>query len=100
MDELLTKGMLIFGVASDDAHVFKKIQDNTESPGRGHVVVRAPSLDADAITNAMQTGDFYASNGVFLKKYEITDDNYNVEVDEEKQKRFYLGEVSQVIQNA
>jgi hypothetical protein len=67
-DQILSSGQLIYGIAVDDAHHFKRPWDPTASrPGRGWVVVRAPRLDAREIVLALERGDFYASTGVTLK---------------------------------
>lgn len=83
-DELLTQGMYIYGVGSDDAHILQTIGPNQSNPGLGWVMVRAKDLTPDAITEAMRSGDFYASNGVYLKNYEKNVGSYNIEVDEQK----------------
>ncbi len=70
-DELLTDGMLIYAVASDDAGVY----------GKGWVMVRARKLTPKAICKAMQAGQFYASNGVLLKKLEMTNSKIEIEID-------------------
>jgi hypothetical protein len=70
-DAILSSGTLIYGIAVDDAHVFKQPgRPDVAGPGRGWVVVRAPRLDARALLTAMEHGDFYASNGVELAEYE------------------------------
>jgi hypothetical protein len=72
-DRLLSSGMLVYGIAVDDAHVFKKPGDPTVSgPGRGWVVVRAAQLEARALLDAMERGDFYASTGVALDALDVT----------------------------
>ena len=72
-DRILTSGRLLFGVAVDDAHHFKRPGDPTASgPGRGWIFVRADRLDARAIVDAIERGDFYASTGVELASYEAT----------------------------
>jgi len=81
-DELLTAGMTIFGVSSDDAHYFATMDSLHSNPGRGWVMVNAPKLSGDAITAAMNRGDFYASNGVILKQCSVSRGVYRVEVDE------------------
>jgi hypothetical protein len=80
-DSLLTQGMLIYGVSSDDAHIFQTISPDLTNPGRGWVLVRSRSLSPDAITDAMASGDFYASNGVYLAAYERGPEVYAVKVD-------------------
>jgi len=83
-DELLTSGMEIYGVASDDTHVLKDFSANKANPGRGWIMVYASELNPDKITNAIARGDFYASTGIFLKKCDRTADDYVIEVDKKK----------------
>ena len=72
-DAILSAGILLYGIAVDDAHVFKQPGNpNVAGPGRGWVTVRAERLDARAILDAMERGDFYASTGVELAEYEAT----------------------------
>ena len=72
-DRVLSSGRLMFGLAVDDAHHFKRPGDPSASgPGRGWVHVRAPRLDARAIVDALERGDFYASTGVELASYDAT----------------------------
>ena len=85
-DELLTDGMLIYGVSSDDAHDFKKWGSAVSNPGRGWVMVRSRSLTPQAITDAMRAGDFYASSGVILSEVH-RDKLYHVTIDEEATRR-------------
>jgi hypothetical protein len=73
-DRLLSSGKEIYGVADDDAHVFKQPGNpNVPGPGRGWVVVRAERLAPRPIVEALERGDFYASTGVELRDYEVTD---------------------------
>jgi predicted metal-dependent phosphoesterase TrpH len=83
-DQLLTKGMLIYAVASDDARQFETFADNMSNPGRGWVMVHSPKLDADEIVKAMMKGNFYSSSGVFLKTNDRHPNAYIIEVDEKK----------------
>jgi hypothetical protein len=72
-DTILSAGILLYGIAVDDAHVFKQPGNpNVAGPGRGWVAVRAARLEARAILEAMERGDFYASTGVELAEYEVT----------------------------
>ena len=82
-DQLLSDGMLIYGVSSDDAHNFLKLGPDISNPGRGWVMVRSGSLTPDAISHAMYHGDFYATSGVMLSELESNQDNISVTVDEE-----------------
>lgn len=80
-DSLLTAGKKIYGVSSDDAHFFKKWEEDESNPGRGWVMVQSDELTADAITHAMENGDFYASSGVMLKEVVKDKSNYSIEID-------------------
>jgi hypothetical protein len=74
-DSLLTRGRLLFGVASDDSHKFRAAQfEDPEAtrPGLAWVMVRADTLTAGAILGALRRGDFYATNGVTLAEYRAT----------------------------
>jgi hypothetical protein len=80
-DAILTSGKLLYGIAVDDAHVFKDPGNpNVAGPGRGWVVVRAPRLERRAILEAMERGDFYASTGVTLAEYQATATSITVKV--------------------
>jgi hypothetical protein len=69
-DAILSSGVLLYGIAVDDAHNFKDPGNpSVAGPGRGWVMVRAPRLEARALLDAMERGDFYASTGVVLSDY-------------------------------
>jgi len=66
-DRLLSNGTLLYGIAVDDAHNFKQPGNPAVAgPGRGWVMVRAARLDARALLESLERGDFYASTGVVL----------------------------------
>lgn len=70
-DIILSAGKLLYGIATDDAHHFKRPGDPTAAgPGRGWVVVRAPRLGVREVIDALERGDFYASTGVELADVE------------------------------
>ena len=80
-DQLLSAGLRVFGAAVDDAHNFR--QDFTidrANPGRGWIVVRAPSLTRDTLVAAMNAGEFYASTGIDLTNVDATGDALTVEI--------------------
>ena len=81
-DDLLTQGMTIYGVGSDDAHHFAEWAPKKSNPGRGWVMVQAKELTSKALTDAMTRGDFYSSSGVMLKKVLRHTDEISIEVDE------------------
>lgn len=72
-DTILSRGIVLYGIAVDDAHHFKRPWDADASrPGQGWVYVRAERLDASAILDALERGDFYASTGVELTDYQVS----------------------------
>jgi len=80
-DNLLTRGMHIFGISSDDAHYFATIDSAHSNPGRGWVMVNSSELSGDAIAQAMYYGSFYASNGIMLNRCSVNRGKYRVRVD-------------------
>lgn len=80
-DAILSSGVLLYGIAVDDAHHFKDLGNpKLAGPGRGWIVVRAAALSARPILDAMERGDFYASTGVELSDYEVTNTRITVTV--------------------
>ena len=73
-DRILSSGKLIYGLADDDAHTFKQPGNpNVPGPGRGWVFVRAERLAPRQIVESLERGDFYASTGVELSDYQVTE---------------------------
>jgi hypothetical protein len=80
-DAILSSGILLYGVAVDDAHTFKQPGNpNVAGPGRGWVSVRAARLEARALLDALERGDFYASTGVELDDLQATPERIVVAV--------------------
>jgi hypothetical protein len=83
-DDILSAGMILYGIAVDDAHYFKTPGDKTKStPGHGWVMVRAASLSAGEILRALEQGDFYASTGVTLLDYTMSGSEMKIHIAEE-----------------
>ena len=80
-DSLLAAGMLVYGVSSDDSHAFKEWRPEVTNPGRGWVMVRCDTLAPNAITHAMEQGNFYATNGVILSEVSFKNKQYRVQID-------------------
>jgi hypothetical protein len=81
-DSLLSDGKKIFGVASDDSHVYPtRFSSSISGPGRGWVMVQAQELTAAAIASALSTGQFYSSIGVLLSKVELNPLRILIEID-------------------
>lgn len=78
-DTLLSGGILLYGVASDDAHDFLgEFLPSRDHPGKGWVVVRVGELTPDAVCAGLEKGDFYASTGVELVDVQISDKEYGL----------------------
>jgi predicted metal-dependent phosphoesterase TrpH len=73
-DAILSRGVLLYGIAVDDAHHFKQPWNRELAlPGRGWVVVRALRLQPRDILDALERGDFYASTGIVLSDIQTTE---------------------------
>ncbi len=82
-DTLLSRGVLLHGIAVDDAHHFKRPWDPAAAqPGQGWIVVRAAKLGSAEILDAIERGDFYSSTGVELSDYQATSRSVTVTVRE------------------
>jgi len=80
-DSILSTGRLLYGIAVDDAHVFKNPWNtNAALPGRGWVYVKTERLTPQAILAALERGDFYASTGVEIADYQVTERQLTVKV--------------------
>ena len=80
-DAILSSGVLLYGIAVDDAHTFKDpANPDAATPGRGWIVVRAAALQPRLILDAMERGDFYASTGIEISDYQVADDAMTVTV--------------------
>ena len=80
-DTWLTAGLVVYGVSSDDAHYFQDLSAERSNPGRGWVMVEADALTPDAVTEALEAGRFYATNGVMLADVERGPSRYELAVD-------------------
>jgi hypothetical protein len=80
-DAILSSGLLLYGVAVDDAHTFKQPGNpNVAGPGRGWIAVRAPRLEVRALLDAIERGDFYASTGVELDDLQVSAQRLHVAI--------------------
>jgi hypothetical protein len=62
----------VYGIAVDDAHHFQgEFSSDRVNPGRGWVVVKASSLEGDALMEGLEEGRFYASTGVGLEDVRV-----------------------------
>ncbi|MDI1240292.1 MAG: CehA/McbA family metallohydrolase [bacterium] len=80
-DELLTAGMLIYGIGDDDVHQLQSRGEAIEAlPGQAWIYVRAPELTSSAILTAIDTGNFYSSTGVELTDYKADQNEVSIKV--------------------
>jgi len=103
-DALLTSGKLLFGIAVDDAHHFKRPYDAWAArPGQGWVVVRAEKLSSAALLAALERGDFYASTGVEISDYSVSAEAMTVTIRERGATKFttqFIGRGGKVLQTS
>ena len=81
---------IMYGIAVDDAHNYHDLDDQHSNPGRGWVMVRAPSLTAEALVTAMEAGDFYGSSGVLLESVSVSSEQFSVTVRAESGVRYRI----------
>lgn len=74
----------VMGFATDDSHHHYDVAPQLASMGRGWVMVRAVSLEPDAIVDAMRAGDFYASSGVSLADVRFSEGALTVDIAEQE----------------
>jgi hypothetical protein len=72
-------GPPLFAFAVDDAHHYHRDQ-GMANPGRGWIMVRCATLNADAIVEALKRGDFYASSGVVLEDVVPTKESLSLRI--------------------
>ena len=84
-DAVLSQGVVVWGVATDDAHHYDDAEqarargEDVFTGDRGFVMVRA-TRDRAAIAAALRRGDFYSSTGVLLRRVDARDGVLDIEV--------------------
>ena len=71
---------LLYGLATDDCHVYHNIPSQGSEPGRGWVMVLSSKLDPTSLIQAMEAGRFYASSGVTLERIVATEKGLEISV--------------------
>lgn len=90
-DRILSSGKLLYGMAVDDAHYFKRPEDPAAPrPGKGWVYVRAARLDARALVEALERGDFYSSTGVQMQAVDATASSLSLSVRTEPASKYRI----------
>lgn len=103
-DRILSSGQMMYGIAVDDAHYFKRPEDKTAPrPGFGWVYVRAPRLEARALVESLERGDFYSSTGVELQSITATSSALTVAIKTEPASKYriqFIGRHGRVLSEA
>jgi hypothetical protein len=90
-DRILSSGKLIYGIAVDDAHYFKRPEDKAAPrPGFGWVYVRVARLEPRAVVEALERGEFYSSTGVELESIESSPQAITITVKQERQSKYRI----------
>lgn len=88
-DGMLSAGVTVYGVASDDEHELKRPWvKGAARPGQAWIVVRAPRLAAEDILASLSRGDFYASTGIELMDVQATPQRVALVIKEQKPTRY------------
>lgn len=77
-DAALSSGIDLMGAAVDDMHHLEQCGDPEAYPGKGWVFVSAPSLDRQAICDALRDTMMYASTGPEVTRVEVRGNRYTV----------------------
>ncbi len=103
-DRVLSSGRLLYGIAVDDAHYFKRPEDTTAPrPGFGWVHVRAARLDAGLLVDALERGEFYSSTGVELQSLVTSAKSMTIAVKAQPQSKYriqFIGRQGRVLHEA
>jgi hypothetical protein len=101
-DSVLSRGRLIYGIATDDVHTVKKLGNKASAtPGHGWVMVRATELSQRALLEALEHGDFYASTGVELEDYSADPKAISIKVKEQRWSKYriqFIGRGGKILQ--
>lgn len=76
-DTLLSAGKIIWAVGADDSHEIRQ-------RGQAWIMVRASELTPAAIRASIESGDFYASNGVFLESVTASATDFTITIPESR----------------
>jgi len=103
-DRMLSSGKMLYGIAVDDAHYFKRPEDKTAPrPGQGWVYVRSPRLESRELVGALERGNFYSSTGVELQSVNATAAALTITVKTEPQSKYriqFIGKQGAVLSEA
>lgn len=72
-DSVLSAGKNVYGIAVDDLH------QPIEAFQRGYVMIKLDTLTEANVYTALENGDFYASSGIEISKYEVHEDSIYIQ---------------------
>jgi hypothetical protein len=100
-DSILSRGIRLFGIASDDAHDYSVVNPTyAEPPFTGWICVRAESLSRQAIMESLFRGDFYASNHPVIASMSLSRERLEIRIQEIGEIRYtttFLGKHGRVL---
>lgn len=103
-DRILSSGKMLYGIAVDDAHYFKRPEDPAAPrPGKGWVYIRAPRLEPRALLEALERGDFYSSTGVQMLTVEASASSLTLAVKTETASKYriqFIGRQGRILSEA
>ena len=103
-DRILSSGRMLYGIAVDDAHYFKRPEDKTAPrPGQGWVYVRSARLESRALVEALERGDFYSSTGVEMQAIESTANSMTLRIKTQLSSKYriqFIGRQGRVLSEA
>jgi hypothetical protein len=85
-DQVLSSGVLLYGLATDDAHHFSDVAARRArgkfpyDGDRSWIMVRAEK-QPQAIRSALEAGDFYATSGVLLRELESSPSGFRLVIE-------------------
>ncbi|MHB9028176.1 MAG: CehA/McbA family metallohydrolase [Candidatus Latescibacterota bacterium] len=100
-DDLLSRGRLLYGTASDNAHHFTSFSPRHDNPGRGWIMTQCDSLNAKSVMDALAQGRFYPTTGIIFEEMDLTPDRVRVTVqkwDHERHRIEFIGLGGSILQ--
>jgi hypothetical protein len=75
---------LLLGIATDDSHNYHQRSTSLSNTGRGWVMVNSKKIETLSLIESMESGNFYSSSGIELKKVKRNNKRFIVEVEPNK----------------
>ena len=75
---------LLLGIATDDSHNYHQRSTSLSNTGRGWVMVNSKEIKTQSLIEAMESGSFYSSSGIELKKIKHNNKRFVVEIEPNK----------------